>query len=129
MTQKESHSGTQRSSPSNLVPPEFAAFGTNGLEGLVHAQSGLFEKIQKANQVWLERMQMEATVATEFATKLMAARSVPETAAVWQEWAARRMEMAAEDGKRLLETGQQFMETGARLLSKGSLLNGRRGST
>jgi Phasin protein len=125
MAQKESHSDRTQSSPLNLIPPEFAAFGTKGLEGLVQAQSEFFEKIQKVNQDWFDRIQLEATVASEFATKLTAARSVPETAAICQEWARRRLEMAAEDGKRLLGNGQQFMEMGARLLSN----NGRRGST
>jgi hypothetical protein len=130
MAQKESHGDrTQRSSPSNLIPPEFAAFGTKGLEGLLHGQPELLEKIQKINRDWLERMQLEATVASEFATRMTEARSVPEAAAIWQEWASRRMEMAAEDGKRLLENSQQFMETSARMLSNGSSLNGRRGNT
>jgi hypothetical protein len=130
MAQKESHSDrTQRSPPSNLIPPEFAAFGTKGLEGLVKGQSELLEKIQKVNQDWLERMQVEATVASEFATRMTAARSVPEAAAVWQEWALRRMEMAAEDGKRLLANSQKFMETGGRLLPNGPLSKSRQDST
>jgi Phasin protein len=108
-----------------MIPLEFAAFGTKGLQGLVQAQSEFFEKIQKINQDWFDRIQLEATVASEFATKLTAARSVPETAAIYQEWARRRLEIAAEDGKRLLGNSQQFMEMGARLLSN----NGRRGGT
>jgi hypothetical protein len=126
---KESHGDrTQGSSPINPFPSEFAAFGAKGLEGFVHGQSEFLEKLQKINRDWLERMQLEATGASEFATRMTAARSVPEAATVWQEWASRRMEMAAEDGKRLLESSQQFMETSARMLSNGSLLNGRRGS-
>jgi hypothetical protein len=130
MAHKESHSDrTQRSPPSNLIPPEFAAFGTKGLEGLVLGRSELLEKIQKANQDWLERMQLEATVASEFATRMTAARSVPDAAAVWQEWASRRMEMVVEDGKRLLANSQQFMETGGHLLSNGGLSKSRQDST
>jgi hypothetical protein len=139
MAQKESHSDrSPRSPPSNLIPPEFAAFGTKGLEGLVQGQSELLEKIQKVNHDWLERMQLEATVASEFATRMTSARSVPEAAAVWQEWALRRMEMAAEDGKRLLANSQKFMETGGRslpmetggrLLPNGPLSKSRQDST
>jgi hypothetical protein len=63
-----------------------------------------------------------------FTKSLSAARSIPETAAVCQEWATKRMEMAAEDAKRLAADGQKFAETGARLLSSGLRSNGHGGS-
>jgi hypothetical protein len=44
-------------------------------------------------------VQAEATIASEFATKLSSARSIPEATTVYQEWAGRRMEMATEDAK------------------------------
>ena len=64
-------------------------------------------------------MKSEATLASEFANKLTAARSIPETATAYQKWASQRMEMAAEDAKHLLADSQKFAETGARLLSSG----------
>jgi hypothetical protein len=69
-------------------------------------------------------MQSEATLAPEFASKLAAARSIPETATICQEWVSRRMEMATEDAKRLSADSQKFVATGARLLSKGWLSDG-----
>jgi hypothetical protein len=120
--------GTRMPSPLNLVPPEFAAIGQQSFEGLASAQSELLEKIQKANQDWFERIQLEATEASKFASRLTTARSVPETTAACQEWASRRMEIATEYGKRLLDNSQQFVETGARLLSNGYLSKGRQDS-
>jgi hypothetical protein len=93
---------------------------------LVEIQTELIEKFQEANRSWLERMQSEAALAFEFATKLTAARSIPETATVYHELASRRVEMAAEDARHLLADSRKFMATGAHLLSDGRLSNGRR---
>ena len=124
MAQPEIASATakaEKTSPLNLIPPEFAAMGTKQLKDLAATQKEFLQEVQEANRNWLDRMQSEANLASEFATKLTAAHSIPETATVYQEWASRRMEMAAEDAKRLLADGQKFMETGTRLLSSGWL--------
>ena len=121
--------GTNMPSPLHLVPPEFATIGQKSFEGLANAQSELLEKIQKANQDWFERMRLEATEASKFASRLTTARSLPEITAACQEWASRRMEIAADYGKRLLDNSQQFVETGARLFSNGYLSKSRQDST
>ncbi len=129
MNKKESQADkAQKSVLPNLIPPEFAAMGKERLQQFTALQSELFTMLQELNQHWLDRMQSEAALASEFATKLSAAHSIPETATVCQEWAAKRMEMAAEDAKRLIADGQKFAETGARLLSSGSSSNGHGGS-
>jgi len=108
--------------PPDLIPPKFAAMGQKRFEELVAMQKELVEKFQQMNRNWFDRMQSDATMASEFATELTAVRSLPETATFYQKWAARR-----EDAKRLLADGQSFMETGAHLLSKGWLPNGHGG--
>jgi Phasin protein len=113
--------------PSDLIPPEFAAMGKKRFEEFVAMQKELVGKLQQMNRNWFDRMQSDATLASEFATELTAVRSIPETATVYQKWAARRMEIAAEDAKRLLADGQSFMETGVHLLSNGWLPNGHGG--
>jgi hypothetical protein len=129
MAQTESTTAkAEKSSPSNLIPPEIAAMGKKRLGDLSATQNELLEKLQDVNRSWFDRIQSEASLASEFVTKLTAARSIPETATIYQEWARRRMEMAAEDAKRLLADGQKFMETGVRLLSNGWLSNGRGGA-
>lgn len=120
---------TEKSSPFDFITPEFAAMGRKRFEELAKMQTELFEKLQEANRSWLERMQTEASLASEFSTKLTGARSIPETATACQEWASRRMEMATEDAKHLLADTHKFMETGVRLLSNGWLTNGRGGGT
>ena len=120
MAQKESQSErTEKSSLPNLVPAEFAAMGKKRMEEFADAQTELLDKLQEANRQWIGRMQSEANLASEFASKLTAARSIPEAMTACQEWTSRRFEMMAEDGKHLLADTQKFMETGARLLSNG----------
>jgi hypothetical protein len=130
MEQTASNAGkTEKSSPSNLNPSEFAAMGKKRLEELIAMQTELFEKLQEMNRSWIERMQSEAALTSEFATRLTAARSIPETATVCQDWAKRRMEMSAEDAKRLVADGQKVLQTGTQMLTNGWLPNGGSGST
>jgi hypothetical protein len=120
---------TEKSSPFNFITPEFAVMGKKRFGELAKMQADLFEKLQEVNRSWLERMQTEASRASEFNTKLTEARSIPETATACQEWAGRRMEMATEDAKHLLADAHKFMEIGVRLLSNGWLTNGQGGGT
>ncbi len=124
MAQKESHSErTEKSALPNLVPAEFAAMGKKRVEDFVNAQTELLDKLRETNRQWFERVQSEANLASEFAAKLTAARSIPDAMTACQEWTSRRFEMMAEDGKQLFADTQKFMETGARLLSNGWLSN------
>ena len=84
-------------------------------------QPELFDSLQEVSRNWFNRMQSEASLACELGAKLTAARSISETASVYQEWVS---EMAAEDTKRLLTDGQKLFETGARMLSEGWPTNG-----
>jgi hypothetical protein len=55
---------------------------------------------------------VEADVATEFAGKLTAAKSMSETAAIWQEWMRRRMEMFAADIEKFTTVTARFLPRG-----------------
>ena len=130
MTQKESHTErTGEASSINLIPTEFAEMGKKRIEEFVNMQTELVNELQETNRQWFDRAQSEANVASEFASKLTGARSIPEAMATCQEWTSRRFEMMAEDGKHLLADTQKFMEAVARLMAKGSLINGGGTST
>jgi hypothetical protein len=129
MTQGEPNADRQEGlSQANLLPPEFVTMGKKRIKALAEMQTELFEKLQEANRSWLDRMQVEASLVSEFGTKLTGAHSIPETIATCQEWASRRMEMATEDARHVLADTQTFTETGVRLLSSGWLPEGPGGS-
>jgi hypothetical protein len=91
-------------------------------------QAELFEKIQEVNRHWLERVQSEATLAAEFARKMALARSFPDAATVYQEWASRQLKLAVEDASYAISTGEALMDMGSRLLEgqvrgKGSIVS------
>jgi len=103
----------------DLFPAAFAQTGKQRVEDMINFQTELFQYLQEANQKWFARMQSEAVMASEFATKLAAARSFPETATVCQEWTNRCTELLAQDGQRLFADTKKMMEAGARMLSNG----------
>jgi len=98
----------------NPIPGEFAAAGEKRIEGFVNAQTELYDRLQDTNRQWLDRVQTEANLASEFATKLTAARSIPDAMKACQDWTSRRIELMAEDVKHVLDDTQKFMQTGAR---------------
>jgi hypothetical protein len=95
----------EKSAPSNLIPPELAATGKKRFDELVAMQTEQLEKLQEVNRSWIDRMQSQAKLGSEFVAKLTAARSIPEVATAYKEWASRQMEMAAEDAKRIFADG------------------------
>ena len=103
----------------DVFPAAFAETGKQRAEDMISFQTELFQYLQEANQKWFARMQSEAAMASEFATKLAAARSIPETATIYQEWANRRIELLSQDGTCLFTDTKKMMEAGARMLGNG----------
>jgi hypothetical protein len=119
---------TERAGPLNLlVLPEMAEMGKKRIENFVDAQRELLNQLQETNRQWFDRMQSEAKVASDFANKVMAARSVPDAMTAYQEWANRQLEMTADDAKRLFTDGQKFLEASTRLLSPEASGDGQKG--
>ena len=102
MPQKESYTDREKSLLPNLISLEFATMGKKRIEDFVNMQTELFENLQEANRHWLERVQSEATLASEFATKLTATRSISDAMTTWLRplenpgscWGARSKEVA-----------------------------------
>ena len=88
MAQGEAHG--ERTEKSNLVLAEFAPIVKKRMEELANAQSELLNELQETNRQWFARMQSEADLASEFSSKLTAARSIPDAMTACQEWTSRR---------------------------------------
>src|SRR5579872_175025 len=82
---------------------EFATLGKKRMEHFVHVQTELLDDFQASNRHWLDRIQSEANLASEFASKLTSARTIPDAVAVSREWATQYLAMLSEDGKQLAE--------------------------
>ena len=111
----------------NPLVPDMAEIRKKRVADFVNVQTELLNKFHETNRQWLDRMQSEANLASDFAEKVVMARSIPDAMTACQEWANRRFEMMAEDGKRLFADGQKFIEASTRLLSSGISGNGRSG--
>lgn len=118
MAQKESQSGQfGKVSFFNQNSVEFAEMAKKRFEEFSGVQSELFQRFQEAGKQWLDRIQAEANFASEFASNLASARSIPDVLTACQECGARRFAMMADDAKHALDDMQKFMQTGARMLA------------
>jgi hypothetical protein len=122
-----------KSATPGLFHTELAEMGKKSVDTIIDMQRELCDALGEMNQSWFARAQAEAHLASEFATRLTTARSVPDTAIMCQEWMGRRMELFAEnnrrfvadsqkfieDSRRFVADSQKFMEAGARFLSGG----------
>ena len=125
MAQRERHTDeAEKTSASYQIPPELATMGIKPFEELVAIQSEQLKKLQEVVGNCFDRMQSEATLTSEFAAKLTAARSIPEVATACQGWTNHHMEMAVTDAKRIFADVQQLAEAGVRLWSNGWRPNG-----
>jgi CRISPR/Cas system-associated endonuclease Cas1 len=117
MTETQTH--TEKAFPFSFDTSEFAALGKKRVEAFVNAQTELLDEIQETNRHWMDRFQSEANLASEYASKLSSARSIPDAMAVSRDWATQYFQRLAEDGKHLADDTRKFMETGARMFSNG----------
>ncbi len=93
---------------------EFMAEGRQRLEDFADAQSQFWDRVQSSNRKWLDRMQNEASMAADLASKLTSAKSFTETASLFQNWTVKHMEMATEDARRVISDTQDILAAGAR---------------
>lgn len=106
---------TTSAAPNSLA--SLGKAGTQRVEAIRAMQADLFKEIQEIGEHWTARVKSETDLGSELLGKLKNARSIPETATAYQEWAIRRAQMAVEDGQRLLTDNIKLMETAAQLFS------------
>jgi hypothetical protein len=83
MSQKEPRMSAKPSLP-NANPAEFAAMGKKQVEAMVEVQKEFVNAMDEASRGWAARVKAETDLAAEFSGKLTAARSIPETTAIYQ---------------------------------------------
>jgi len=94
-------------------------FGQNQADALIAMQRELCSLVEEANRSWLARAELERDLASEFATKLSAAKTPADASRIYQEWMSRRMQTLADDGQKLFADSQKFMSAATQFLSTG----------
>jgi hypothetical protein len=123
MAKKEYHiEHTDNATPFGLIPSNFIAMGKKHIHECVKAHSELLDRFQEANRSWLDHLRSEADLSAEFASRMSAARSIPDAATVLLDWSNRHMEMATVDAKQVVADTHKIMEIGVRLLPGGWML-------
>ena len=118
-TDTHTHTSPDKTFPFLLNTGELAALGKKRIGEFMRAQTELLDEMQETNRHWLDRIQSEANLASEFASKLSSARSMPDAMAVSRDWATQYFAMLAEDGEHLADDTRKFIERGTRLFSSG----------
>ena len=106
-----------KSATPGLFHAELAEMGKKSVDTIIHMQRELCDAFGEMNQEWFARAQAEANLASELATRLTTARSVPDTAIMYQEWMGRRMELFAENNRRFVADSQKFIEDSRRFVA------------
>jgi hypothetical protein len=102
-----------------MIDDGFLQAGTKRMETLVESQRRLLETFEQINRERMARVQQEMELASAFASRLSAARSMPDVMSAYQEWAQHHLALFADDSRRLVDEGQKVFSTAARLLSNG----------
>lgn len=105
--------------PPVFNPTDLAKFGKEQADALIDMQQELAKLLEQANKDWLARVEQERELATELATKLSGAKTLPDAAKAYQDWMGRRMETIATDSQKFFTDCQKFAGSMNRLMMRG----------
>jgi Phasin protein len=114
-------------SPLTPMLPKFMfseAMGSKNLEAFAAAQKRFFEALEQANRDWLDRLNEGAALTSDFTRKVSAARSIPDAAAGYQEWANQQMALVSRQTQKFMEDSQKFMNACVKIAGNGKGLTG-----
>src|SRR5882757_3322117 len=115
----EARTGTSGPAPLSPLPSELAEVGKKQIAAIADAQAEMLDALQKWNRDYLARARSEAILASDIATKLMTARTIPETGTAYQEWLGRWAATLGEDSQRLFADGQKVIAASSRFFGNG----------
>jgi hypothetical protein len=101
------------------MSPDFAAMSAKSAENFGAIQREWLEALQRAQKDWVARLEAEAKLGSDFATKVAAAKAIPDAAAAYQEWMSRRMELFAKEWQKVVEDSQKFVNACTRIAANG----------
>ncbi len=102
------------SSPPTVLLGGLTVLGARRVDDCLNAQAELVKAVDGINRRWLGRMQSERALASEFAAKMAAARTLPDAMAACRQWSRRRLALMAEDGRHVLDALMRTAEAPAK---------------
>lgn len=97
----------------------FINLGTEQAKAAAALQKELLETYEQANRAWLMRVQSEAALWMDLASKLMATRSASEAIQAYTKCVSQQMQMSVEDGQRLVNNCQELTHKISKSFSNG----------
>jgi hypothetical protein len=101
-------------------PADFTKLGKEQADALTDMQKEFSRLVEQANADWLARMELERQLASDLATNLSAAKSLPDAAKAYQDWMGRRMETITKDSQKFFADSQKLVTSMNRFLSSGA---------
>ena len=91
-------------------PFSFFQIGQERADAAIALHKELLDAYEKTSRAWLARVQSEAALWTEMATKLAGTRSVSEAVDTYAKCVSEQMKIAAADAQRVVEDCQKVTE-------------------
>ena len=115
--QAEQSTESTMSPGTDALTVQLAEFGKEQIETITKAQAQMFDALQDWNRDCLAHAKAETVLASHAATKLMAARTIPELASAYEEWLIERTDMLGEENKHFIADSHKLMEASWQFLS------------
>jgi Phasin protein len=114
MATKETTSALKTGASSDAVN-----WGQHQTETALNLQKAILESCEHASRAWIDRVQSEMSLWSDFASKLSSTKSIPEALETYTKCVSQRMQMAADDGRKLVEEAQQITQKLTQSLGNG----------
>ena len=88
-------------------------------ETLPAVQKEFLDTMNKASRAWFACCNQEAIIASDFGKKVSVAKSIPEVAAAYQEWASKQMELFSKQAQRVFEETRDYTNACIRIVGNG----------
>jgi hypothetical protein len=91
--------------------------GQKRMEAMMEAQKQITACCEQTIRGWNDRMKLEFELASDLTTKLGAAKSIPDSMHIYQEWLGRRMKLFADEGQEIMSDFQKLLNASTRTMS------------
>src|SRR5690606_34112218 len=91
--------------------------GRRQLEAFSETLKQFWDAAGEIGQVWLDQVESELALTSEFFGRFSSVRSAPDAAAVYQEFTTRHLQIVSDSNRRLFKDGESLLRANTRLFS------------